>query len=182
MIKQIIALVGAMTLALPVQASNITSHYPILTSLNRKGVRLEINPKECNPYLDGFYHHVMGITRVGVCQDLGTPGGPEVQWTANDLDTLRHESFHLIQDCIVDGETNMALHPFFDGDGPGPATIDIDKVIDELGADKAFNIWEKYARRGAGAEEIIMEIEAFSVARYVAPGDIAAMINKFCKR
>ena len=51
-----------------------------------------------------------------ICQDDRYPiSTREMTWTPNDYDTLRHESHHVIQDCL-DGIDNSTLVLLFEGD------------------------------------------------------------------
>ena len=186
MIKQALASVlSIVAAATPVQSQVAIQpllHKPLVEAIQRAGVSYEVNSKHCEHGMQGFYYRDEdGKYIIGVCQAASYAGGPEKPWTPNDFDTLRHEAFHLVQDCIVDGEINLVLHQFFDGPGGMPGDVGLDKVIEDLGPERALKIWQSYHKRGLSPEGIYMEIEAFSVARFVSPGDIAKLISKFCR-
>ena len=74
-------------------------HKVLVNAITRAGVTIQVNVgSSCEGGHDGVY---MPQDRIlAVCQD-NAPSihWSEVQWTANDLDTLRHEAVHLLQDC-----------------------------------------------------------------------------------
>ena len=57
----------------------------------------------------------MGHGTMVICQENRIKGSHEmVSWTEGDLDTLRHESHHLVQDCIGgSGRGDKVLVPVF---------------------------------------------------------------------
>ena len=114
-----------------------------------------------------------------VCQDNRT-GTEEVAWTDNDLDTIRHESVHYLQDCIsgLDGE----LDPFYDGDGPAPGTDNYADIVKLLGVEKARRIAFWYQKQmDADGQIIRLEHEAFAVAENRSAEYIANNIDSFCR-
>ena len=56
-------------------------------------------------------------------------------WTPNDLDTIRHEAVHAIQDCI-DGSVDNELEMIFD----------YDELVDRFGEGNARGVWHNYIR------------------------------------
>ena len=152
-------------------------HKAIITAAERVGVQVVINhPDHCaRKGLNGLYlSHSQGL--LVVCQDYGQAGGPEVAWTANDLDTLRHEAHHLIQDCLAYRRGDQALRP---------AAETVEARYSFLG-DTGFDdqqieeIVDRYRANGAGDRTILLELEAFAVARAVAPESIAEGITRSC--
>lgn len=167
----LIVALSVVSLATPTSAGQFVdpSHRTIIQATQRAGVRYEVNPTDCPGDVDGFYTG----DRLVVCQDRGTRGGPEKLWTANDLDTLRHEAVHLAQDCR-DGAIDMMIDP--------PSDEKVNAMIDRLGADKALKIWKDYHNRNLYMEGILIEFEAFFAARYNSPESIAQEINTYCPR
>lgn len=191
MLKRIAAAL-ATTIAFsgPVQAAPQglnASHLHLWNSLERQGVAIFINPNlACEGQeldLDGAYFYVESenLPVLFVCQDNRTGvDGQEVAWTANDLDTLRHEAFHYLQDCI-DGDVSFTLTPFHDGDGPAPGTDDYFDVINALGLERAIMIETFYREHmNADAQVVRLEHEAFLMADIVEAGNIGETINTFC--
>jgi hypothetical protein len=103
-----------------------------------------------------------------ICQE-GAKGTYEVNWTAEDLDTLRHEAQHLVQDCM-DGEINGVLGSLY--------KKPIDLGIAVLGEEGVKRVIEAYSE--ASDHIKVMEIEAFSVARMNEPLEQVADIAKYC--
>ena len=106
-------LVGAFSFTVaPVAATNTGSfddHVHLYNTLESVGVTVLINePKYCDGRIDGSYSSRDRI--LNVCQDNATYMNREVDWTANDLDTLRHEAHHVIQDCYLGtlGDSQLA--------------------------------------------------------------------------
>ena len=97
-----------------------------------------------------------------------------VPWTANDLDTLRHEAHHLIQDCADGVPFDGDLVTMFDP--RGSKTF----VVKALSQDVITGIIEGYAEMGADREVIILELEAYATAESIEATDIAEKIEDFC--
>ena len=70
------------------------------------------HPEDCNGRIDGVYDSIRGY--ITICQDQGTKAFKMVGWTDNDLDTLRHEAQHVVQDCIGNRLGDGYLSPLFD--------------------------------------------------------------------
>jgi len=151
---------------------NVNRHNGLWTTLLKAGVTLQINPRECDATVAGFYVVEDGRPRIAVCQDKRKRGSTAVvAWTENDLDTLRHESWHLVQDCR-DGVVDMMV--------PDISSSRLNAIIDQYGADKAFWVWQKYHARDLYTEGIFQEIEAFYAASSYHPDYIAARIKDNC--
>ena len=189
MLKQLLA--STVTLGLlsasPAMALD-AGHQQIIDTLEAKGVYVEINPPQvCDKVkTDTSYHGVYiysdrhSTPLMGICQDFGGQGEEVELWTDNDLDTLRHESVHYIQDCIsgtVDGE----LDPLYDGPGGlSPIDYSIKDVIGEIGEAQATNIITRYESMDASQDVIVLEIEAFFLASTQSASDIANVMNGAC--
>ena len=182
-----------LALSSPVNAYQVDrEHQLLINKLEEKGVAFYVNPEEiCSaeslkerelpPNLSGLYvfnpYHRKSV--MVVCQDNRT-GEQEVAWTANDLDTIRHESVHFLQDCIsgLDGK----LDPFYDGAGPAPGTDTYADVIKLLGVEKARRIAFWYQKQMAANGQIVrLEHEAFAVAENRSAEYIANNIDSFCR-
>ena len=150
-------------------------HKVLWNSLNSVGITTLLNePSVCNHGSDGYYYS-RGRTIV-VCQDNASKtSSEEVAWTDNDLDTFRHESHHVLQDCLSgtlgDSVTKLLFdteESFEDFVGPRLTRSQIGSIIDS------------YTIQGAPEDVIIKEIEAFAVARSVSPLVIANAIDNSC--
>ena len=142
-------------------------HRAIVQAAYSAGVPTVVDPAMCEKVdADGFYNgHILGVCLRGR------------GWDANNLDTLRHEAQHLIQDCIVDGKAN------YDFDGatvfPNPVQAALDNGI--LTQDQIQKIWVTYAGMGLSEEDILMEVEAFAVAQGIPAHLIANQIELQCR-
>lgn len=161
------------------------SHMRLWNTLKEQGVRPHVNPAPvCGspnaPYMGVyFYAQSAGYPILAVCQDNRKPyTSTEVEWTANDLDTLRHESVHYLQDCIVDNDAKMSMHPIHDGVGPGPGRYTYMDVKRALGPARTWQIGEGY--KSQGAETVRLEHEAFLMAGTMSANDIAQIIERAC--
>jgi len=77
--------------------SIVKEHKELARTIVSLGVPVSINTNIHCPAGESGSYFAAGF--MVICQDNRTANGKEVEWTANDLDTLRHEAHHLIQDC-----------------------------------------------------------------------------------
>ena len=151
------------------------AHELLVQEIRSNGVKVVINDPFCGEEegLMGFYSgHERKLV---VCQDNGVPGGPSVTWTANDLDTLRHEAQHMIQDCKVGTNHDHQLSPIYHS----PSAF----AQEVLGPEAVQRITTVY-REENGASDLILllEYEAFAVAAKNIPGDQARDMSIVCGR
>ena len=151
-------------------------HVELFNNLQRVGIKVTINdPKHCNGSIDGMYRSSEGL--LVVCQDRGRPGGQEVDWTSNDLDTLRHEAMHVLQDC-ADGRRGdsrlVTWHP------TERATMQF--AYNSLGRREVYNILNLPSYRNAPHQVKVLEAEAFASAATVSPTRIGNAILNTCRR
>ena len=148
------------------------AHELLVNEIRNHGVDIVINDPFCGKRegLNGFY--AGAEKKLVVCQDNGVPGGPIVGWTSNDLDTLRHEAQHLIQDCRVGGNHDHALAPVYHS----PTAL----AQEVLGFDGVQQITSTYREIGASDLVLLLEYEAFAVAASNIPGDQAQDLVKVC--
>tara|TARA_A100001201_G_scaffold32305_3_gene34814 strand:- start:12353 stop:12883 length:531 start_codon:yes stop_codon:yes gene_type:complete len=154
----------------------VDDHAKLWDSLERAGVNIVLNDVDfCGDDLaDGAYIPV--IKALVVCQDNASPlSSRQVDWTSNDLDTLRHESHHVVQDCLLGELGDGESEPLFNTRESLKSFVD--NILSEEQIDR---IVTNYRELGFDREVIIMEIEAFAVASGVSPDKIADAINKFC--
>lgn len=176
---------GTPTLAAP--AALDRSHAHLWDSLEAQGVWMFVNPdfacKDQDVGLSGayFYSNEYQVPAMVICQDNRTGGDMvEVEWSANDLDTIRHEAVHYLQDCI-DGDVSFTLDPYHDGDGWAPGQRTHMEVISALGLERAIRIHDFYKENmGADDQMVRMEHEAFLIADIIDAADIANTITEFC--
>ena len=169
------ALTAAATFAAPAaQARNVDqAHVNLAQAVRATGITLKINPAECNKKnAMGWYWAAR--REMVVCQEnrLRNFGADqEVNWTAEDLDTLRHEAQHLIQDCM-DGDLQGSLGAVYQD----PIAL----AKNTLSQRHIEGIIRSYTESGASEHIVIMELEAFSVAAMNDPAEQTSDIAKFC--
>ena len=170
--KLIAATLAATTAVVPIeaQASTLEDHVSLARAIESTGITLKINPVECGTKDGKVYGWYWAAKQeMVVCQEHGRPGGPIVKWTEEDLDTLRHEAQHLIQDCM-DGELDGRLQSVY--------KYPIVLGLDVIGPDGVASVSRVY--HDAGSNVIIMEIEAFAVAAMNDPLEQVQDIGKYC--
>ena len=146
-------------------------HTQLGNAVKSTGVVLKFNPMECNQKDAMGWYWSYGNEMV-ICQENRSRySTAEVRWTEEDLDTLRHEAQHLVQDCM-DGARNGRLGSVYkDPIALAKGTLSqrhIDKIV------------ESYRSDGASEHIVVMELEAFSVAAMNDPAEQIRDINKFC--
>ena len=156
----------------PAQASTMAAHERLVDTLKDKGITIVLNPPECKlASYAGYYRSASG--RMVVCQTHGVDGSyKQTGWTANDLDTLRHEAHHVAQDCIANGIGNNSL-----------GTIYVKPFLfakQFFGTYQINNIISVYKDRGASDHVAVLEVEAFAVAEMNNPDQQVADLNKYC--
>lgn len=174
--KKLFASLFAAALLIPqvAHAGEMDDHEYLWDTLQDVGVTISVNSKiHCNDDADGYYNTLSAL--LVVCQDnMGTPG-VQVAWTDNDLDTLRHEAHHVVQDCAVgalaDGETGLFFHDKEDYD---------EFVLGVMDKDTANDIFNVYRKNGASELHAKQEVEAFAVASAIDARTIANKVNEFC--
>ena len=168
------ASVAALMTATPAFAGNsYNDHVDLWNTLQQAGVTTRINPPDCKSDFMGYYNR-RTVTLV-ICQENSYPGGPQVDWTSEDLDTLRHEAHHVIQDCKLGGVGDMRSDTYF-------SLEDLKSFLakSSLSTSQIESIIKSYAKQGAPEEVIIMELEAFAVARDVDASSIAKAVDTYC--
>ena len=150
------------------EASTFNDHIRLAQAVQSTGTRVKINPKECGS-TEAFGWYWARKSELVICQENGVAGGGEVRWTSEDLDTLRHEAHHLVQDCM-DSSLDGALDSVYQN------PIRLGK--ETLGESGMVAVAEAYS--DAGDHIIVMEIEAFSVAAINDPATQVKDIAQFC--
>ena len=169
------AVVAATLVSAPAIAGNtIEDHKSLWVAVESTGTRMMLNhPEMCGNGIHGFYSSVQQVMMI--CQDRSRKSFDHVEWTENDLDTLRHEAHHLLQDC-KDGRV---------GDGrlvPALSSEYLAELAEESGMTVADvrHIQETYGAKGASNEVIRNEVEAFIVANAIPASTLAETLVKHC--
>ena len=161
-----------------VHASTFKDHVKLWKVLDKIGVTTVVNnPVHCydsKPQLDGIYFPYAGL--LVVCQDNKKSGEGQVEWTENDLNSLRHEAQHVIQDCNAGPLFDGKAAPMFDGK-------ELVKFIEVSSwTKKQINdLYDRLKRLGLTDKGIHMEIEAYVVASGISANAIAHKLLEFCK-
>ena len=181
--KAILATLLMTATAMPAVASityenqdQVQEHIELLETLDELGINVVINGPHCNQDLDvaGYWNGSQQI--FGLCQQsirrskLPSWNGKVVLATDDDLDTIRHEAHHVIQDCM-DGRLDGNLRLYMNDTNRA-------KFLSYYPDWKEEYIAEQYRDAGANAHTIRLEIEAWAVADMVP----ATMINQALKR
>ena len=157
-----------------IQEGSIAAHAALISAIQRAGVNVIIN----DPYCDESWTGVMGFyagkeRALVVCQDNRVDGDPTpVEWTENDLDTLRHEAQHFIQDCMIGTNHDHRLYPVY--------RTPIEYAQSVLGDEALREIASVYRGNGASDETVILEFEAFAVAATNKPLEQAQDVRNYC--
>ena len=164
----------AATIAPSAQATELMDrHQSLWNDLERVGVTIRVNdPQACRSRsFQGRY--ISRQRRLDVCQDNYAPY-TQTQWTANDLDTLRHEAHHVLQDCTGGNPYDSVLNKFFTDDDYQSF------VANSLTPQQIKSVISSYRSGGANEHIIALELEAFSVARTVSADLIGRKLIEFC--
>lgn len=168
----IAAAVSALAVSTSVEARTMSAHERLVNEVLRMGVSITLNPFECNGAgFSGYYRSRM--KSMVICQDYGIDGTYEqAKWTANDLDTLRHESHHVAQDCIAGGIANNSLGTIY--------VKPFHFARQFFGTYQINNIMSVYKNKGASRHDAVLEVEAFAVAEMNNPDQQVSNLRMYC--
>ena len=159
------------TVGASASAGTFAEHERLYHTLQSIGIDVQFNPKACNRGMMGWYRPY--TKEVAICQQNGVPGGPQVLWTAEDLDTLRHEAHHVVQDCrdnMLNGELHYVYQDPIDLAKDSLSTRTIGWILSDEGyGDQSDHIQ-------------VLELEAFSVAALNDPVEQMRDIANYCNR
>jgi len=110
-----------------------------------------------------------------ICQDNMVSHGKQELWTVNDLDTLRHEAHHVVQDCAAESL----------GDGLLATLFPEDKLIEFLknssvSLEGLKGLYAMLKEQGLSDLTIQQEMEAYVVAEDVPASSIEQKLREFC--
>ena len=98
-----------------------------------------------------------------------------IPWTDADLNTLRHEAHHVVQDCNNGGLGDRRSSRLFQN------TNQLANFISNAMSPEQFmHIVRVYDEAGTSTRDILMETEAFAVAETVSPLTISRKLIEFC--
>ena len=162
MIKPLAALIAAVTISTQALAKVDAGTINLLQTLTEYGITVEYNPSHCSNGYAGRYNTDKVMT-------LCYQGQP----TAEDHDTVRHETMHVLQHCA-------ALRR---GDNRGivPLAIDpterIQWVKSVLKPGQINRIQQVYPVR---VHQI--ELEAFAGAEHYSANELSTLVTQWCQK
>ena len=161
--KILISIFTALVSATPAVAGVYEDHDYLIHQLERVGVSVVVNSKfHCDGSVAGVYKPREGV--IVVCKGK--------EWDDWDLDTLRHEAHHVVQDCKKGVLGDGLLAPMFDGERR-------DWFISESLSQKDIDgIYELYAFEDEFIQQV--ELETFAVARVVDAVTIGNKVVEWC--
>ena len=169
------AILAAGLVCTPAMAGNtLEDHQALWDAVENTGVTVLLNhPGDCNGGVSGYYSSLQRIMMI--CQTNSEKAFDQAPWMDYDLDTLRHEAQHVIQDCMV-GRV---------GDGLLDSTVDAELLAriahaSGMTAEEIKDIQTRYRVMGASEKTIRQEVEAFIVARGVHASTLARTLNTHC--
>lgn len=168
MLSKIAAATAALTLgfAAPAVASPSLgeAEHNLMETLARTGTRVYTDCPDDAGFM-GIYSSTNKI--LAVCNDGRDPS----DWTAEERDTLRHEAIHLAQDCM--GKLN---------DGTLETTQSITTLMSLVHRSQipAGQIERTYRKQGADDMTIVLELEAFSMARLLTTTEVEGVVIRSC--
>ena len=152
-------------------------HRDLIQAAEDHGANVYMNAPPC--YMRqaaGMYAILPSVgPAIVICQDNKGRTFEHVEWTENDLDTLRHETWHYVQDCLdgkADGEL-VALHEVDE-------QLTFGQIVESYGLMRAARIQYNYQRNGTDPKQIRNEIEAFHAAEAMEASDIARVVRAVC--
>ena len=164
--------------ATPASEKDLEAHLQIVEALNDAKVPLSVNPKMCEEYTDysGFYFNEVGRkTGIVICQENREKRDKIVDFTDYDLDTLRHEVVHLLQDCedgrIGDGQFASLF--------TGEEKVLKEMITDYYGEERAKRDYRESRKSGLSPHRAKIELEASVIAdSYIYHPGLAKDITK----
>jgi len=155
--------------------NNIDEHQQLWDTLSNIGVITLVNDaRYCEKDVMGLYYPYQRT--LVVCQEKArVNNGRMVEWTDEDLDTLRHEAHHVVQDCLDRNLGDGHLAVLFDGPDQ------LREFYTGILSQRQINwIVSTYTKNGGDSDVIKLELEAFAVAQGVGPVNIANALNSQC--
>ena len=179
--KFITGAIAALSVIIPTASlanGSFEDHEELWASLQRAGITIVTNTKaDCgDAEVDGKYY--IRRRRLAICQDNATVmNGKQVAWTSNDLDTLRHEAHHVVQDCVGGVLADGDLTPLFEDQADFAKFI----TVSPMSKERITRIHTWLTENEANERDVHLELEAYLVADGVEASSIAAKLDKLCK-
>ena len=158
------------TFAPSVSASGLPSaHYNLVVTAQRAGFNVVVNTPVCDEDDNNYGFYRRGT--VTICQTNVYKGYRGINdWNSEDLDTLRHEIHHAVQDCLVGDKFDSELGYVYSY----PYAY-ANRIIGDKGIRAVQNAYDD-----ADYHTQVLEIEAFAVAAENNPDEQARDLAKYC--
>ena len=154
--------------------NTLQDHRELITALESVGVRTRLNDAVlCHGNNSGVYYSHFRL--LVVCQDNAVTSDSATTWTANDLDTLRHEAHHVVQDCALGRLGDTQLTRLFQDPQQYNRFVNAALTPEQIN-----RISQGYGSRGLNKNEVLIEVEAFAAAASVSAETIASKVVQFC--
>ena len=172
--KAVVGLITVASLVIPVEAktpdTNFQDHVALAEAIEKAGIDFQLNPPECAEQRGTYGWYYAAGKQLVVCQvNAKVYQFGEYEWTPEDLDTLRHEAHHMVQDCM-DGRLDGHLTTVYQG---FPAI-----VKQQLDYEMIAQIIKVYS--DLSDHQIAMELEAFAVASMDDAQEQLSDIQRYC--
>lgn len=143
-------------------------HNALVSALQNAGISVHLDADICRKYTDlaGFYHSPS--KSLVICNKGSRTMNEE------NLDTLRHEAIHAIQDCKNGVQGDSVLRPVLK-----PGVVEYLAGSHGVDLDRITHI---YGSKGASQEVIRLEHEAFTAAAGMDASTIANALGAMCAR
>ena len=172
----LLSLLLPFSLSTPALAGNtFEDHVELWRTIQSTGTEIYINsPQYCDtPGGAAFISRKRAIV-ICMISDLGV--GVQGEWTQEDLNSLRHEAHHLVQDCLDGDIHDAALGRLFKTDEELYSFLSKSSLTEE----QLKSIAKNYRSIGYNSRAILIELEAWVTAQDVPASSITNAINQFC--
>lgn len=150
-------------------------HQQLVDTLQSYGVRVFVNHEQlCKKDVDGLYYSAGRV--LAVCQDHAMKNnGIETGWSDNDLDTLRHEAHHVVQDCAAGDGLGGSFRAYL-----ASKRERSEWIVGNLSQQSITRIIRSYSEVGYSEDDIWLELEAAVAANTLRPQQTIGLLNRFC--
>ena len=150
-------------------------HEDLFRAIQEVGVTVTVNSKlHCDKGMDGIYYPAPML--LIICQDNMKTHAKYEAWTSNDLDTLRHEAHHVVQDCAAGGLGDGKLTTMFNEN----ELVNFLKASPSYSLDELRSLYSGLNEDGLSNIVIQQELEAYVVAKDISAATISTKVRQFC--
>ena len=146
-------------------------HQSLISTVRSTGISFQVNPPQCFKDDAPMGYYWAAKNEMVICQEMARSSWKETMWTAEDLDTLRHEAQHLVQDCMAGGRRDGRL---------GAVYTDPIGMAKSVLSSSTINWIINDGYKNESDHIKVMELEAFSVAALNDPREQVRDIHKYC--